>query len=78
MTKQTQGAVDALALNVSSADANLDRIARGFYIGTQGNISLVTLAGNTVLFKNVQGELNVQSKRVLNANTTATDIIALF
>lgn len=78
MTFQTQSAVDAQALNVSSADANLDRVARGLWVGSSGNVSLVTLAGNTVTFVGVSGHLMVQTKKVLTSGTTATSIVALF
>jgi hypothetical protein len=78
MTFQTQSAIDALEIDVSSSDADLDRTARGLWVGTSGDVSLVTLAGNTVTFVGVSGLLMVQTKKVLTSGTTATDIVALF
>lgn len=50
------------------------------FAGTAGDIDLITVDGDTVLFKGiVAGQfLPVQVKRVKATNTTATDIVALW
>jgi hypothetical protein len=50
------------------------------FAGVAGDIELITVDGDTVLFKGiVAGQfLPVQVKRVKAANTTATDIVALW
>lgn len=50
------------------------------YIGTGGDIRVLTATGDDVVFKNVLGGtfLPVQVVRVFATNTTATDILALW
>lgn len=50
------------------------------YIGTGGDIRVLTATGNDVVFKNVLGGtfLPVQVVRVFATSTTATDILALW
>ena len=49
------------------------------YIGTSGNIQVKTVAGQTVVFKNVPvGFFPVQVVQIYKANTTAGDFIALW
>ncbi len=51
---------------------------RGLYVGVAGNITLVTLAGNTVLFKSVPvGIFSVGCTRVNSTATAATDMVGL-
>ena len=51
---------------------------RGLYVGVAGNITLVTLANNTVLFSNVPvGVFPVGCRRVNSTNTTATNMVGL-
>lgn len=53
--------------------------SRGLYIGTGGDISLVSPQGDTVLFKGVPaGILPVAAARVRATGTTAADIVALY
>lgn len=80
MTFQNQSATDAIDVDVSSADQDLDRIARAIFIGTGGNLSLVTLEGNEITFVNIQDGfvLPCQTRKILNSGTTAANIIALF
>jgi len=62
----------------------LDPYAKALYVGTAGDITLVTagdlsVAGTPVLFKAVPvGTLPVQVRRVLATGTTATDLVALY
>lgn len=50
------------------------------YVGGSGNIRVMTIGGDDVLFSNVQAGtfMPVQVKRVYSTNTTATGIIALW
>ena len=48
------------------------------YIGTSGNIKVVTAGGDEVTFVGVSGFFPVQVIRVLSAGTTATNIVALW
>lgn len=49
------------------------------FIGTAGNVNVVTAEGNTVLFKNLLNAsfLPVLVTQVLSTSTTATDIVRL-
>lgn len=50
------------------------------YVGGAGNLRVLTVGGDDVLFSNIQGGsfLPVQVKRVFSTNTTATSIVALW
>ncbi len=51
---------------------------RSLYIGVAGDVTLVTLGGNTVLFKAVPvGILTVACSRVNAAGTGATNMVGL-
>lgn len=70
-------AVDAVAVTPNDT-TDLGEF-RGLYIGTTGDVAVVTLRGSTVTFKNVPvGELAVAGTKVMATNTTATDILALY
>jgi hypothetical protein len=73
----TGPAYDAVAV-VLSDSVNFPAYARALWIGTGGDVSLVTLSGATVVFTNVPdgSQLNVVCSRV-NTATTASDIVAL-
>lgn len=77
-----QGSVSASADDcapVTPSDTDdLPFICKALYVGTAGNLSIVTKAGNTVILTNVVGLLPIRVKRVTAANTTATNISALF
>lgn len=67
--------VDAIA--VTPSDSTTFE-ARGFYVGTAGNVTVVTKAGTTVLFKMVAGgQMNIAITKIKSTGTTATDIVAL-
>ena len=51
---------------------------RGLYVGTLGNVALVTDNGSVVVFVGVSGILPVRCTRVNATNTTATNIVALY
>ena len=54
--------------------------ARGLYIGTGGDVSVVTTGGETVTFANVGSStiLPVSVKQVRSTGTTATNILGLY
>ena len=52
-------------------------VPRSLYIGTPGNLSVVTLGGETITFANVSGILPIMVRRVLLA-TTASDIVGIY
>lgn len=61
-------------------DDNIDlaNVARSLYIGTTGNLVVITAAGNTVTFNAVPvGILPVRVSRVKATGTTASNILAL-
>ena len=80
MTKQTQSATGAVAVDVSAADQRFDRPARGIYVGGDGNVAVTMLEGMDITFSGVAAGtiLSINALAVLNTGTTATDIVALF
>jgi len=76
---------DAFAVTPHASNNIVDsnsvvRTARALFIGVGGNVTLVTKAGNVVLFKNLPSGsiLPVSCIRVNAVGTAATDIVALF
>lgn len=65
-----------------SADYGSDSgktIYRGLYIGTSGNVKVITANGETVTFTNVPvGILPVRVTRVFSTGTTASGIVGLY
>lgn len=64
-------------------DASSDTVPnppRAIYVGTGGDISLVSLDGDTVIFKNVVTGtlLPVYFKQVKATGTTASNLVAIF
>lgn len=53
---------------------------RALYVGTGGNIAIVTVDGTAVTYKNAASGsvIAVQFRRVNATNTTATDLVALY
>ena len=74
----TSGAVRAVTPN-DGADLALGT-CRALYIGTGGDVSIVDLTGETVVFVGALAGsiLPIQTARVNNTGTTAADIVALF
>lgn len=72
-------AEDAAAVTPSDS-TSLPDIARSLYVGTAGNVALLTVGQNVVTFSNVQSGsiLPVRVIRVNATNTTATNIVALY
>ena len=48
------------------------------YVGTSGNVKVLTAGGNEVTFVGVSGFFPVQVVRVFATGTTATNIVALW
>ena len=72
-----QPAQDAAPITPSDS-VSLTVPARAIYVGTAGDVTLVTQAGNTVLFPAVQqGVLPVAAKQVKATGTTASGLVAL-
>ncbi|SMP00073.1 hypothetical protein SAMN06265173_1703 [Thalassovita litoralis] len=61
-------------------DTDLSIYCRALYIGTTGDLALISVGGTTVTFRNVAAGsiLPVRASRVLDTGTTATDIVALW
>lgn len=71
-------ASDAEAIVTSDVESGDQGPYSRIYVGVAGDVSLVTLAGNTVVFKAVPvGILNVGTTRVTTTNTTATNMVGL-
>ena len=54
--------------------------ARGIYLGVAGDVKLITPAGSILLLKNlVAGVIHpIETRRVFNSGTTATNIVLLW
>jgi hypothetical protein len=66
---------------VTPHDTNeLTYASRGLWVGGAGNVNVVTLAGNTVLFSGIAAGtlLPIRVKQVKSTNTTATLIVSLY
>ena len=62
-----------------SDSVDLPTVARALYIGVTGNVTLVTVNNETVLFVAVPvGILPVMTRRVQSTGTAATNIVALW
>jgi len=78
-------AYDAFAVTPSDSvnyttSSSSNAIARALYIGTAGNVVLVTERGNVATFANLTTSfiLPVCHKRVNSTNTTASGLVALY
>lgn len=64
---------------VTPHDSNdLATSSRALYVGTEGNISIVTVGGDTVTLTGVSGFVPVCVQRVNSTGTTASNIVALW
>lgn len=77
--KRADSAIDAIPLDVSAADSTFGGITRALLVGVAGDIEVTTLGGRKVTLTAVPvGILPLCVSIVHTANTTATDITALF
>ena len=66
------------AFTISPSDQNdLPHVTRSIYVGTGGDLAVVTNNGETVIYKNLPSGYEKQGefKKVLVAGTTAEDLI---
>lgn len=69
----------AQAATVTPNDgADLPTASRALYVGTAGNLSVVTVGGSTVTLVGASGWMPVRAARVLATGTTASDIVAVW
>ncbi len=61
---------------IPSDTTDLAFITRALFVGTTGNIRVLTHAGQDVTYKNVTGTKVLRVARVFATGTTATDIVA--
>lgn len=73
----TSPASRAAAVTPNDA-ADLAAHARALWVGGLGDVSVVTVGGDTVTFAAVSGLLPVRVKRVRTTGTTATGIVAVW
>lgn len=58
--------------------ADLAVAGRALYVGTAGNLAVVTVGGSAVTLSGVSGWVPVRVARVLATGTTASDIVVLW
>lgn len=77
--KVTYQAIKAVSITADD-NADLNIIGAVIFVGTGGSLSVVTVSGDTVVYKNLPDAyiLPVQVRRVNSTNTTATDLIAQY
>ena len=65
------------AVDITGSTANTPA---ALFVGTGGNIDVITLGGSTILLKNIADGtfLPIQVTRVKATLTTASDIVAIF
>lgn len=74
----TVGISSAVAVDVSGADANFDRVTRGVYIAAAGNLVVQFVGDNTsvTLAGLAPGVWHaMQLQKIISASTTATGIV---
>ena len=66
-------------VDVSVGDQVLDDPVVAFWVGTGGDLNLEDDQGNQAVIKNIEAGtlVPITAKKVLQTNTTATDIVAL-
>lgn len=69
-----------LEVVVPDDSTELARVSRALWVGTAGNITVLTASDQVVLIKNVPGGtlLPIQIKRVNNTATTASNMVSLY
>lgn len=68
------------AVIVPADGTDLNTNSRGLYVGVTGNVKVTTVDGDTVLFKSLAAGIvhPIACKRVWDATTTATDMLAVW
>lgn len=76
----SDGPAQRHAAVTTSDTVDLPEVARALYVGTGGDIVVVTRDGVAVTYKNFPsgGYLSTNVRRVNATTTTATDIVALY
>ncbi len=65
------------AANITPSDSvDLPFVSRAIYIGTGGDLRVLTRDGHDVTYKNITGTKVLRVARVFATGTTATDMIA--
>ncbi|WP_026782964.1 spike base protein, RCAP_Rcc01079 family [Pleomorphomonas koreensis] len=73
------GSPAAQAAAVTPSDStDLANASRALYVGTAGNLTIVTVGGSTVTLIGASGWMPVRVARVLATGTTASDIVAVW
>lgn len=71
-------AANAVAITPSDT-ANIGSASRALYVGTSGNLTVIMLGGQTVLFSAINaGWHPLRVTRVMSTGTTATNIVAIW
>lgn len=70
-------AVDGFAVTPSDT-VDFPRSARALYVGTAGDVALVTLRGNTLTYVDVKGYIFQGCNRVMSTGTTAANIVGVY
>lgn len=65
---------------VPSDTVDLTIATRGIYVGVGGDVTLITIQGETLTFKSLGtgSTLSIRATRILLTGTAATDIIGLY
>lgn len=69
--------VDAKAITPSDSDTYTPPL-RALWVGTAGNVAVVTMQGTTVTFTNVSGLLPIACIKVMSTNTGASGITGIW
>jgi hypothetical protein len=54
---------------------DLPSVSRAIYVGTAGDVAVITENGQNVIYKNLSGTKVLRARRLLATGTTATDLI---
>lgn len=52
--------------------------ARALYVGTEGDLKIITMGNKEVTFKAVKGWVPMMTRRVYATGTTAQEIVAIY
>lgn len=81
MTRDVEPALGWVSITPNDSSDNLGgKYVRSLWVGGAGDVSLLSVYGETVTFKGVPAGmyLDCRPKRVLATNTTATDIVGMY